>query len=56
MKTHLFQPDHSLTIDGRGEHPCSTCGLPQQHRSHDVPELPPEAAEIDARILGETNE
>jgi hypothetical protein len=43
-----------MAPDWRDRRPC-TCGFPKQWRGHDVPELPPEAAEIDARILGETH-
>lgn len=51
-KTHLYVPEPGtwpLTP------PC-TCGMPKGWRGHDVPEPDPEAAVIDARILGETPE
>lgn len=35
--------------------PC-TCGHPRAWRGHDVPDTPVEAAEIDARVLGESTE
>lgn len=33
-----------------------TCGLPKTNASHDVPDQTPEAAELDARTLGEHQE
>lgn len=57
MRTHLFQPDRDLGTDHRGDYRCAApCGLPKSHRIHEVPEPNPEAAVIDARILGETPE
>lgn len=35
--------------------PC-TCDMPWNARIHDVPDIDPEAAVIDARILGETDQ
>lgn len=54
IRVHEFQADAAIE-DWRGRHPC-VCGMPKQWRGHDVPEQPPEVAEIDARILGETTE
>lgn len=36
--------------------PCAECDHPKANRVHDVGEPDPEAAVIDARILGETQE
>ena len=36
--------------------PCAVCEHPQANRVHDVAETPSDAAEIDARRLGETQE
>ena len=55
IRTHAYQPDYE-SEDWRGRRSCVTCGMPQVHGSHDIPDQPPEAAEIDARILGETSE
>ena len=55
MSAHVYLPDPELT-DHRGDRPCATCGMPKPHRGHDLPETPEDAAEIDARILGETYE
>ena len=55
MSVHIYLPDPDLT-DWAGARPCSTCGMPKQHHSHDLPETPDEAREIDARILGEGTE
>ncbi len=52
IDVHVYRPDPEVTYY-RGDHPCSSCGMPKQNRSHDVPETPEGAAEIDARILGE---
>lgn len=54
QSTHTYLPG-PLAADWRGGRPC-TCGLPRSNRVHDTPETPPEAAAIDARILGETEE
>lgn len=54
-KTHRYQPDTSTTWPTTP--PCAQpCGMPKGARIHDVPEPDPEAAVIDARILGETPE
>jgi hypothetical protein len=55
IRTHTYQQDPEIS-DWRGRRPCATCGMPLQHGSHDVPEQPPEVAEINARILGESRE
>lgn len=51
---HAFQPDG--LPNHRGEQACSTCHLPQRHPVHDVPAVPADAAEVDARRLGEPTE
>lgn len=52
-KTHPYQPEPgSWPVTP----PC-TCGHPKGWRGHaEAPETPPDAAVIDARILGETTE
>lgn len=55
IRVHQFQADQSIE-DWRGRRPCVVCGFPERSRFHDVPDLDPEAAVIDARILGESNE
>jgi hypothetical protein len=52
---HTYQPDPYMAPT-YGDAPCSMCGFPKPSRVHDVPEPDPEAAVIDARILGETQE
>lgn len=52
---HEYTPDFTLATDWRGLRPC-TCGLPKPNRVHDVPDTPVEAAEIDARRLGEKDQ
>lgn len=54
MKVHQFFPDADLGPDHNGEYRCVSCGMPRAHQVHDLPDAPPEAVEIDARILGET--
>lgn len=52
-KTHPYLADTSsswLTTP-----PC-TCGMPKPWRGHAEPDIDPEAAVIDARILGETDQ
>lgn len=54
-QTHPYQPDPTVA-DYAGRRPC-TCGFPKGWRGHaEAPETSPEAAAIDARILGETEE
>jgi hypothetical protein len=54
-QTHPYQADPTVA-DYAGRRPC-TCGFPKGWRGHaDAPETSPEAAAIDARILGETEE
>lgn len=55
IRIHAYRPDHEAE-DWRGRYSCSTCGMPRQHRSHEVPEQLAEVAEIAARILGEAND
>lgn len=50
---HVFRRS-AHTLPGLNAEPlCDDCGNPQSHRVHDVAESPPEAAEIEARRLGE---
>lgn len=52
-KTHPYVADNSWNwITGA---PC-TCGMPKPWRGHAEPDIDPEAAVIDARILGETQD
>ncbi len=51
--THPYVPDSSTTWPTTP--PC-TCGFPKVWRGHAEPDIDPEAAVIDARILGETQE
>ena len=51
--THPYQADTTIR-QPYGDPPCSNCGFPKPSRVHDVGEPDPEAAVIDARILGET--
>ena len=43
----LFTP--SSYEDYRGVPICGTCDMPRDHRGHDLPETPPDAAEVDER-------
>lgn len=53
-RTHPYQPAPGWWPT---KPPCADpCGMPWNARIHDVPETDPEAAVIDARILGETEE
>lgn len=52
-KTHPYLADSSWTW--LTTPPC-TCGMPKGWRGHVEPDIDPEAAVIDARILGETND
>jgi len=54
-KTHPYAPDHTIAPDHRDRRPC-TCGFPESWRGHEEPDIDPEAAVIDARILGETQD
>lgn len=47
----------SGTTDAFGEPICARedCGSVRKARVHQLPDTPPDAAEVDARILGETN-
>ena len=51
--THTYLPAPG---DWPAAVPCAECGHPKPNRVHDVGEPDPEAAVIDARILGETPE
>lgn len=53
--THQYLPDPGARDRPEGE-PMCTCGLPKRNRVHDVPELPAEVNEIEARRLGEAGE
>lgn len=52
-KTHPYLPDASYAWITTP--PC-TCGMPKGWRGHAEPDIDPQAAVIDARILGETND
>lgn len=54
-KTHVFQPDSSAT-HWDGEQTCVRCTLRRGNKVHDVPPVPVEVAERDARTLGEREE
>jgi hypothetical protein len=53
-KTHPYLADQTIA-DYAGRRPC-TCGMPEQWRGHEEPEIDPEAAVIAARILGESQD
>lgn len=52
MRTHLFYPSPHATHDGKRI--CDLCGCTESAKVHDVPAVPVEAREIDARRVGET--
>lgn len=51
---HAFEDDG--TTDYRGVPVCFRCSLAKdfQAKRHQLPEVPPEVAEVQARIVGET--
>jgi hypothetical protein len=52
-ETHVYQPAPG---SWPSTPPCATCDMPKASRVHDVGEVPVEAREIDARVLGESNQ
>lgn len=53
-KTHPYLADPAMA-PRYGDPPC-TCGMPKGWRGHAEPDIDPQAAVIDARILGETQD
>ena len=51
-QVHVFQADDVL--DWMDRPLCAVCGLLKVAKRHELPELPPEVAEVQARIVGET--
>jgi hypothetical protein len=51
-EVHAFEDDG--TTDWRGQKICHRCSLPKDIDRHQLPEVPPEVAEVEARRLGET--
>lgn len=51
---HLYQPDPGITDRRGGIDSCQHCPLPKTHPVHQVPATPADAARLDARRLGES--
>lgn len=53
LPTHAYQPDG--VVNHRSEQAC-TCNLPKAHPVHVLPPVPADAAVLDARRLGESED
>lgn len=45
VHTHPYHRDPDLAVDHRGHGYCATCGLPEDHASHTLPDTPPAASD-----------